>query len=222
MLDDADLDAAAEVIVDGAMKLSGQWCEAPRRVIAPPTLVEPLAEALFDRMTALTWAPSTDPGCEVGPVAYRNRQEVLDQQRHALVAEGGRLLEREGRPGEGWFFPPSLVVADDIDPAGEMFGPLLTVQPAADEATAVTLANDGLVGLAAYVLTEDEERGRQVGAQLTAGEVKVNGSSLLDMAPGSVQSFFGSAGIGGHGDADLLRFFVGSRIVGGDRPGLPL
>lgn len=222
VLDDADLDVAAEVIVDGAMKLSGQWCEAPRRVVAPRNLVDPLAEALFDRMSSLQWAPSTDPECEVGPVAYRGRQEALEEQRAALVAEGGRLLAREGRPGDGWFFAPSVVVADDIDPAGEMFGPMLTVQPAADEATAITLANDGLVGLAAYVLTSDEERGRKVGARLDAGEVKVNGSSLLDMAPGSVQSFFGSAGIGGHGDADLLRFFLGSRIVGGDRPGLPL
>jgi hypothetical protein len=58
--------------------------------------------------------------------------------------------------------------------------------------------------------------------QLEVGEVKINGTSVLDMAAESAQSFFGSAGIGGHGDADLLSFFTGKRIVGTDRPGLPL
>ncbi|HLS41505.1 MAG TPA: aldehyde dehydrogenase [Ornithinicoccus sp.] len=222
VLDDADPAAAAQIIVDGAMKLSGQWCEAPRRVLAPRQLLGRVADALWDRIAALEWAPSTAPACQIGPVAYRGRLEALEQQRQALEAAGGRVRAREGRPGEGWFFAPSLVVGDAPDPAGEMFGPLLTLQPYDDEDEALRLANSGLVGLAGYVLTGDEDRGRAFGVMLEAGEVKVNGSSLLDMAPGSVQSFFGASGIGGHGDADLLRFFVGSRIVGGDRPGLPI
>ena len=84
------------------------------------------------------------------------------------------------------------------------------------------MANDGPVGLAGYVFGPDEGQARYLGARIDAGEIKVNGTSVLDMASDSVQSFFGSAGIGGHGDADLLNFFVGQRIVGIDAPGLPL
>jgi phenylacetaldehyde dehydrogenase len=58
--------------------------------------------------------------------------------------------------------------------------------------------------------------GQRVGAQLPAGEVKINGTSLLDMSDSSVQSFWYGSGVGGHGDADLLRFFTGARIVGED------
>lgn len=52
--------------------------------------------------------------------------------------------------------------------------------------------------------------------------MKINGTSLLDMAPGSAQSFFGSSGIGGHGDSDVLAFFSGQQVLGVDLVGAPL
>ena len=78
------------------------------------------------------------------------------------------------------------------------------------------------MGLAGYVFGADEERAAALGARLVAGEVKINGTSVLDMSPESAQSFFGASGLGGHGDDDVLDFFVGKQVVGRDRPGLPL
>ena len=72
------------------------------------------------------------------------------------------------------------------------------------------------------MFTGDLALGRNVGSRLIAGEVKINGTSVLDMSPDSTQSFFGGAGIGGHGDAGLLEFFTGTQILGTDAPGLPL
>lgn len=113
-------------------------------------------------------------------------------------------------------------MAEEIDVELEIFGPLLTVQPSDGDAHALALANAGHVGLAGYVFGGDEQAALQMGAGLVAGEVKVNGSSVLDMAAGSAQSFFGLSGLGGHGDADVLDFFSGTQIVGTDRPGMPL
>jgi phenylacetaldehyde dehydrogenase len=71
-------------------------------------------------------------------------------------------------------------------------------------------------GLAGYVFTSDIAAGMQIGSLLPAGEVKLNGSSLLDMSARSAQAFWYGSGVGGHGDAELLRFFTGARIVGQD------
>ncbi|WP_083362271.1 aldehyde dehydrogenase family protein [Microterricola viridarii] len=219
---DANVAEAARVIAAGAMKLSGQWCEAPRRVIADRALLPELVEALRAELAAQRIGSSLDDGTQLGPVAFRDRLIQLEGQRDALQAQGA-VIHREGAvPDEGWFFQPSIAVAEEIDVELEIFGPLLTVQPSDGDAHALALANAGHVGLAGYVFGGDEQAALQMGAGLVAGEVKVNGSSVLDMAAGSAQSFFGLSGLGGHGDADVLDFFSGTQIVGTDRPGMPL
>ena len=76
--------------------------------------------------------------------------------------------------------------------------------------------------MAGYVYSEDLDEALSVGARLVAGEVKVNGSSVLDLAENSQQSFFAESGIGGHGDAGLLEFFRGTQVIGVDAEGLPI
>lgn len=209
--------ATADTLVRGFTKLSGQWCEAPRRVIVVGHSA-PLVAALEDRLSRLIIGSSLDDRTELGPVAFAARRDELVAQRDAL---GGRAVAVGEIPSDGYFMAPTLVVSDR-DPDGELFGPVLAIRSARDEAEALTLANSGPVGLSGYVFGPDEHAAAVLGAQLDAGEVKVNGTSVLDMAGDSVQSFFGSAGIGGHGDADVLDFFTGRRIVGTDAPGLPL
>jgi phenylacetaldehyde dehydrogenase len=87
---------------------------------------------------------------------------------------------------------------------------------------AVESANRSPYGLAAYVFGTDIEAAMSVARRLQFGEVKVNGTSLFDLSPRSVQSFWRGSGIGGHGDRDVFLFFCGARIVGVDRTGLPI
>ncbi|WP_448006591.1 aldehyde dehydrogenase family protein [Agromyces bauzanensis] len=219
---DAEIEATAAALVSGSMKLSGQWCEAPRRVIVHNAIIDDLVDALVAELGRLRIGSSLDEGTTLGPVAFEARRAELESQLATLEAEGARVLRvGEERP-EGWFFRPTVAVSDTVDLELEIFGPLLTVQPAASDAEALRLANAGHVGLAGYVFGRDEDAARALGRGIRAGEIKVNGTSVLDMAPESAQSFFGASGIGGHGDADVLDFFSGVRVVGVDRPGLPL
>lgn len=219
---DADVTEAAALIVSGAMKLSGQWCEAPRRVIVASGLLDELVTALQHEMEKLQVGSSLDEATDVGPVAFEARKIELVSQREALKAAGARIIEVGTPRRDGWFMPPTLAVADEIDLELEIFGPMITVQPSTSDAHAISLANAGHVGLAAYVFSRDQTRGHEIGKKLLAGEVKLNGTSVLDMSPLSVQSFFGASGIGGHGDADVLDFFTGKRVVGVDKLGLPI
>ena len=103
-----------------------------------------------------------------------------------------------------------------------MFGPVVTVHAVGSVDEAVAIANDSPYGLAGYVFGRDVEAAMAVARRIRFGEVKVNGTSLLDLAPGSAQSFWRSSGIGGHGDRDVMAFFRGTQVVGVDRPGLPI
>jgi phenylacetaldehyde dehydrogenase len=219
---DADLPAAAKALADGVLKLSGQWCEAPRRVLVDRARRDELARLLIAEFGRRTIGSSLDDATEVGPVAFAGRRDELAEQRERLAQAGAELLRVTQVPAQGWFFEPTVAVLDGPGLADEVFGPLLLVGGYTDEDEAVALANTGQVGLAGYVFGADEEAAAALGTRLVAGEVKVNGTSVLDMSPESAQSFFGASGLGGHGDDDVLDFFVGKQIVGSDRPGLPL
>ncbi len=222
VLPDADVAATARALAGGAMKLSGQWCEAPRRIIAARAVRDRLVEALRAELATLNIGSSLDDRTTLGPVAFEGRRNELTAQRDALAASGATIIETGPVPDEGWFFAPTLAVDDAVELDSEIFGPLLTVEAFDMVEDAVHRANSGQVGLAGYVFSSDVGTATALGTRLVAGEVKVNGTSVLDMSPDSAQSFFGSSGLGGHGDAGLLEFFLGKRIVGTDAPGLPL
>jgi phenylacetaldehyde dehydrogenase len=127
------------------------------------------------------------------------------------------------RPAGGCFRAPAVITgADPADTLDEIFGPVLVLHAVADDVRALDMANRLHGGLAAYVFSAGIADGIELGRHMNAGEVKINGTSVLDLSPASTQSFWIGSGIGGHGNADLLRFFTGTRIVGADPPGAPI
>lgn len=221
VLDDADPDAAGRSLADGMTKLNGQWCEAPRRVLVAAPLHDALVDAIADRLAGLELGPARDRGTAVGPIAHRSHLARLRAQVHALG--GSELVPAAEPPGEGLFFAPRVVTGlGAARVRDEIFGPVLTVHRVAGEGEAVAAANALGDGLAAYVFSGDPERAFAVGTRLRAGEVRLNGTHLADLAPGSEQSFWGTSGIGGHGARLGLEAFRGSRIVGEDDPEAPI
>jgi betaine-aldehyde dehydrogenase len=219
---DADISHTAKAVVGGALKLSGQWCEAPRRIVVDSAIIGDFVNAVESELANWKIGSSLDEKTQLGPVAYRGRLDQLRSQRDALRQAANEIITVGAQRTEGWFFEPTIALGPHVELSSEIFGPMLVIEPSFGDAAAVRQANDGQVGLAGYVFSADEDAARVLGLQLDVGEVKINGTSVLDMAGESAQSFFGSAGLGGHGDGDLLSFFTGKRIVGTDRPGLPL
>lgn len=221
---DADLDATAKALAEGCLKLNGQWCEAPRRVIAHAEIADELGVRLLHHLGDVTIGSSMDAASEMGPLAHGAHHKRIAGQVAALVEAGGEAHEAAGGlPDEGYFYPPVLVtgVANEAC-LDEIFGPVLTLHTFADDGEALAMANAAPSGLAGYVFAGDVEAALALGARIHAGEVKVNGTSLLDMTPQSTQSFWGMSGIGGHGRREVAQFFAGSRIVGQDLVDAPL
>ena len=185
--------------------------------------IELTAKALADGMVKLNGQWCEAPG-KVGPLAFEDHRARLNAQVQRLVDNGAEVVMAGDVPSlPGWFWAPRIIVgASAADAVDEMFGPVVTIHPVDSDDEAIAIANDSPYGLAGYVFGSDIDAAMAVGRRIRFGEVKINSTSLLDMSPRSVQSFWRSSGVGGHGDTDVFRFFCGSQIVGIDRPGLPI
>ncbi len=181
VLDDADLDAAVEAAVVGSFLHSGQICMAVNRIIVQA----PVYDEFLDRFTAAARAvPAGDPtteGTVIGPVVNDSQLKTITDKIARAKSEGARAVvagEVEGR------VVPAHVFADvtpDMEIAREeIFGPLVAVLSADDEAHALELANDHAFGLSSSVFTQDLDRGVRFGHGVKAGMTFVNEMPIQD------------------------------------------
>ncbi|WP_158605607.1 aldehyde dehydrogenase family protein [Amycolatopsis panacis] len=221
---DADVAATADALVRGFTKLNGQWCESPGSVFVPAELHDALRDAILDQLRTIRLGSCLDPTSTMGPQANRPQFDRVADAVKRLTQDGATATSTTELPDlPGWFHAPAVVHdADPGDTLDEIFGPVLTLHRTHSDREAVELANRCHTGLAGYVFGTDLDAAFVLGAELDCGEVKINGTSVLDLHPESTQGFWGGSGTGAHGDAELLRFFRGARIVGVDNPAFPI
>jgi succinate-semialdehyde dehydrogenase/glutarate-semialdehyde dehydrogenase len=180
VLEDADLGRAVEGALWGAFSNCGQVCAGVERIYVARERYDEFVRALARRAGELRLGAGEDPATELGPlVSERQRARVEDlvaeaRERDAEAVCGGRRPD-VGLPG--WFYEPTVLAGGDGSPRlerEEVFGPVVTVAPFADEDEAVGLANATRYGLGASVWTRDLERARRVAARLAAGSVWTN------------------------------------------------
>lgn len=124
----------------------------------------------------------------------------------------GRRFHAYGTlPGGGNYLEPTLL-ADDL--ADEVFGPVAGTVTYDSVEEAVRLANAVPYGLEGYVCGSDEELAISVAHRIRAGEVKVNGSSIMSLHLMTPRPAWGLSGLGEEGTTETLRFFTGARVVG--------
>jgi betaine-aldehyde dehydrogenase len=224
VLRDADVKVAARALVDGMTKLNGQWCEAPGRVLVHRDLHDELIDQLQVELSRLTLGHCLETSTDVGPLSHRTHRDHLRDRIGELVDRGGKVVTVHDLPDlGGWFLAPTLVVgltAEESDK--ELFGPVVSVHAVSSDEEAVRAAAGPETGLAGFVYGTDVDAALTVAARIPAGEVRVNGCKLADLADGSEQSFWNAAGLGGHGPTDMVRFFQGRRVVGLDDETLPI
>jgi acyl-CoA reductase-like NAD-dependent aldehyde dehydrogenase len=216
VLDDIDLETVAASIAGAGCLASGQVCSALTRIIVPRHRHDELVDALSSAFSGTRVGDPFDPETQMGPLASETQRDRVLSYIEKGRQEGATLATGGGRPADleqGWFVEPTVFGGVDNSATiarEEIFGPVLTVIPAADEADAVRLANDTIFGLNASVFTDDVERARAVAGALRSGTV---GHNAFRTDFGIAFGGFKQSGMGREGGVEGLHPYLEAKTV---------
>jgi 5-carboxymethyl-2-hydroxymuconic-semialdehyde dehydrogenase len=177
---DADLDRALDASVFMIYSLNGERCTSSSRLLVQASVHDRFVERVAEQARRLKVGHPLDPATEVGPLIHqRHLSKVLDyfeiaRSEGAEIRAGGSRAQ--GTKG-GHYVQPTLFTAARNSmriAREEIFGPVLTAIPFADEAEALAIANDTQYGLTAYIWTSDGGRALRMAHRVEAGMVWVN------------------------------------------------
>ena len=213
VLDDADLEAAAQAATFGAFMHSGQICMSTERIIVDRSVQDALLEKLAARAEALTTGSPFEQTTMVGPVVTEASSHHVGELVDDARQHGAAIVTRG--EGEGALLSPTVVAG--VTPqmrlySEESFGPVVAVITADGIDDAVRLANDTEYGLSAAVFGRDIERAQSVAARIQSGICHINGATVHDepTAPfGGVKA----SGWGRFGSGQVLHEFTTTRWI---------
>jgi aldehyde dehydrogenase (NAD+) len=221
ILDDADVATSAATLAKAECVMTGQVCSSLTRIVVTRARHDEMVEALSERFGRVRVGDPFDEKTQMGPLAARRQRERVEGYIAKGVEEGAMLAAGGGRPKHlerGWFIEPTVFANVDNSSTiaqEEIFGPVLSVIPAADERDAVRIANETVYGLNSSVFTSDPDRARAVAGQLRAGTVGMN-SFRTDF--GIAFGGFKQSGIGREGGREGLVHFLETKTVILDEP----
>jgi len=175
---DADLEDAIPSACWSIFYAAGQSCEARSRILVEDSIFEEFVGGLVKSAEKIVIGDPLDPKTQVGSLISReHRQRVHSYVLNAKAAGSQILLGGFIPPGEGFFYPPTIITnvkrGDDIEQQ-EVFGPVVTVQTFNNEEEAVEMANSTVYGLFASVWTRDSSRAHRLARRIKSGMIGLN------------------------------------------------
>ncbi len=196
--DDANPKTAAESLADGAMYNTGQSCCSVERIYVHEKIHDAFVAAFVATVKGFKAGDPMADDTYIGAITRRPQLDVLERQVVDALAKGATLLTGGARlPGFGNGFAPTVLsqVNHTMDlMREESFGPIIGIQSVSGDAQAIALMNDTRYGLTAGVYTPDENRARQLLAQVNAGSVYWNCCDRV--SPRLPWSGYGDSGMG--------------------------
>jgi succinate-semialdehyde dehydrogenase/glutarate-semialdehyde dehydrogenase len=227
VLEDADVEAAADGATRASFFNAGQTCLATERIYVAEPLFEAFVRAFVVRTQAIRLGNAPDFDHDMGSLINHDQLERVSahvedaKAKGATVLTGGRRREDLGE----LFYEPTILtgVTPEMECyAEETFGPVVSVYPVIDDDEAVARANDSDYGLNASVWTSDHDRGRRVARKIKCGSVNVNEGFAATL--GSLDAPMGGmkdSGLGRRQGEDGVRRFVDVQSVA-TQTGIPL
>lgn len=188
VMEDADLDAAVDTLMDGATFNSGQCCCGIERIYVAAALYDDFVEKSVAWVSNYKLGNPLDPETTLGPMAHRRFAETVRAQIKDAVAQGARALvnpRRFPQDDGGAYLAPQVLVDVHHDMAfmrEETFGPAVGIMKVRDDAEALSLMNDSRFGLTASLWTADVGRAARLGREIETGTVFMNRADYLDPA----------------------------------------
>jgi acyl-CoA reductase-like NAD-dependent aldehyde dehydrogenase len=229
VFDDADITRALEAAIDGGFFNQGEACTASSRILLQENIFDSFAAKFTVAVQRLKVGDGADPATDVGPLVTRAQQHRVLNYLDIGVTEGARIaaqapLPDDPRLADGFYVAPTVFtdVTPDMRVAKEeIFGPVVTLIPFADEDEAVRIANCTQFGLVAGVFTQNADRALRVSRQIRAGAVFVN--NYVRVAVGSGFGGVGHSGFGREHAQETLAEYGYSKTIrlAGHRDELP-
>ncbi|KAA5606004.1 aldehyde dehydrogenase family protein [Roseospira marina] len=188
VMEDADLDAAVAVLMDGAMFNSGQCCCGIERVYVTASLYDTFVEKAVAEVSKLTLGNPLEETTTLGPMAnVRFAAEVRGQVAEAVAAGAVPMVDAAAFPADdgGAYLAPQILtnVSHDMRVMkDESFGPVVGIMKVENDDEALALMNDSPYGLTASLWTRDVARAEALGARIETGTVFMNRADYLDPA----------------------------------------
>jgi aldehyde dehydrogenase (NAD+) len=187
VLDDVDLDYAADGVTWGIFFHSGQVCTAGTRAFVQRSIYEDFVAELARRAEETVVGPAMDPTSDLGPIVAHTQLETIERYVEIGNQEGAKLLAGGERPvvqgsEGGFYYRPTIFAGDNSMKVAreEIFGPVLVVIPFEDEDEAIRLANDSIYGLGGAVWSGDPPRAIKVAERLRTGTVWINDYHMIN------------------------------------------
>ena len=175
VMEDADLDRAADLAVQGATKNSGQRCTAVKRILVVDSVADAFVEKVLPRARALKAGDPMDPEIDVGTVINERSAALFEARVKDAVAAGAELLHGPDRRGA--LFPPTVVdrVPSDCELVREeTFGPVIPIIRCPDDlGEVIRISNSTAYGLSSGVCTNRLDHISRLVAELEVGTVNV-------------------------------------------------
>lgn len=188
VMQDADVDWAVDVLMDGAMFNAGQCCCGIERIYVHESLYDDFVQKSVDWVNNLKLGNPFEPETTLGPMANRRFAQLVREQTADAVKSGAKpLIEKQNFPEDdgGTYLMPQVLVNVDHSMRvmkDESFGPVVGIMPVKSDAEALDLMNDSPYGLTASIWTADPERAYAVGKKIDTGTVFLNRADYLDPA----------------------------------------
>jgi aldehyde dehydrogenase (NAD+) len=210
---DEAFERAVKASTMSSMLNAGQTCSAWTRLIVPANRIEEATQIAVATAAKLRIGDPLDETTTLGPLVSGVQRERVRELVRNGIAEGAVVATPHADPSvntDGYFFAPVVFteVASTMDVARrEIFGPVMSILPAADEDDAVRQANDSAYGLSGAVWADRPERAVALGRRLRTGQVYINGAKYNPRTPfgGWKDSGLGREW-GGYGIEEFLQF----------------
>ncbi|MBY3132982.1 aldehyde dehydrogenase family protein [Rhizobium laguerreae] len=188
VMEDADLEAAVDTLMDGATYNSGQCCCGIERIYVHESLYDAFVEKSVAWVSNYKLGNPLDPDTSLGPMAHKRFAKVVREQIADAVSKGAKaLVDPKLFPQDdgGAYLAPQILVDVDHSMAfmrEETFGPAVGIMKVKSDEEALALMNDSQYGLTASLWTRDAERAGQLGREIETGTVFMNRADYLDPA----------------------------------------
>lgn len=202
VMNDADLDKAAEGAVRSKFRNAGQTCVCSNRIYVHEDVVDAFTDKFKQKVSQLKVGNGMDEGVDIGPLIDKDAYEKVNQHLKDALDQGAELIHggESYQESDGYFVEPTVlkgVTEEMLCMNEETFGPLAPISTFTTESEVIDRANNTPYGLAAYLFTESISKAVRIGEKLEYGIVGIN-----DGMPSTVQVPFGGfkeSGLGREG-----------------------